>query len=169
MTTDKFSAGTALLYLVSLGLAVTSLFWAPALVGACICLVVWVLLVWPYPEPESTPTPLEGPALTLKTVVPTYQIYQFAQRIEHQDFTAIPEIWPVLFEEPFDETMPMTEVSDALTLAFTAMTETAAVEVVTPDPEPEEEVEYSDAALLLVGAAVILGALIASRNEKSNG
>ncbi len=60
------------------------------------------------------------------TFKPTYQIAVLTQRIAGGDITAVEELWPLMFEDPFDPTRPFDDIASDIAKKFEAYNESVA-------------------------------------------
>lgn len=56
------------------------------------------------------------------TYKPTLEVAILVQRVGNGDFSAVPELWPLLFEEPLDQTRPVEDIANDLAKRITELT-----------------------------------------------
>lgn len=72
---------------------------------------------------------------------PTYEMAILCQRAGDGDLTVLPDLWPLLFEEPFEPTRPLDDIAKDIADKFEAYNKAVAAEAAekakTADPYAE--------------------------------
>lgn len=138
----------SVLYIAAIVCALVANFWHPALPIGVILLAIWARYAWKFVHEQDTPT--EGPRMT---ITPTYQMYELIQRMSGGDLTATKELWPLVFDEPFDPTRPIEDILKDIGTEFEkynrAQEEKRAAEEPKAEPTREEAVKAAIEATAL--------------------
>lgn len=153
--------GLTILYLMALVGAILGSFWPPALLAGLLCLALWAHATWTWPQVQDTTT--EDQQMTF---TPTFEMLELSQRISDDDISAMRDLWALVFpDQIFDPTRPADGIAKDIADKFEEYNKAKEAEDAKESAESGAD-EFSEPMTLLVGAAVILGAIIAARAKR---
>lgn len=77
------------------------------------------------------------------TLKPSFEMALLIDRIAKGDLTAIPDLWPLLTDKPFDSKRPLEDIGNDLV---------ELIKPYTPEPEPDKSKSAEELAALLAAA-----------------